>query len=114
MGDTAGQKERTTLLMTWEVTLLIFATILLAMMLWTLFEWVRQLRSEIETRLQAIEEPRDTFAAKLRAVAPAPLKRVLSLGIHVDEVFWRNTLQCSAEELEELKSILRMWSKRGG
>src|SRR5437660_11640307 len=85
------------------------ATAALGFLVWNLYRQTRRLRSELESRVRVIENLNEPFASKIASsVGVIPLKRVLHLGVHLDETFWRETLQLSREELEEIRSSVRM------
>src|SRR5437879_3894936 len=88
------------------------ATAVLGFLVWNLYRQHKQLRSELDSRVRAIEDLGEPFASKLAAsVAVVPLKRGIHLGIHMDEAFWRETLQLSPEELKEIRTSVDVHKK---
>jgi hypothetical protein len=90
------------------MVLLTLATMALGLLVWYLFEQNNEIRASFESRLKAIESLDGPFARKLADEGPAPLKRVLSLGIHLDARFWAETLQLTQPELDEIKTSI-LW-----
>src|SRR5579862_5458949 len=88
--------------------LLACAALVLGVLVKILFERNRQVRSGFESRLQAVESPEGRFQRKLAEAGPAPLKRALSLAIHLDPRFWTETLQLTESELDEIKTRIYM------
>ncbi len=78
------------------------------MLFWVLFAENRRLRSDLEARLRPIENLEGSFADKLVASAPVPLKRVLSLDIYLDVRFWVDTLQHTEVEMDEIKTRVNL------
>jgi hypothetical protein len=90
------------------VTLVALAAVVLGILVRILFEQNNQIRSELESRLKAIEGLEEPFARKLADAGPAPLKRALNLAIHLDTRFWAETLQLTSAELDEIKASIRL------
>ena len=90
------------------MALLTVATMVLGLLVWYLFEQNNEIRASCESRLKAIESLEGPFARKLADEGPAPLRRELSLGIHLDAQFWGETLQLTPAELDEIKTSIRL------
>jgi hypothetical protein len=90
------------------VTLVALAAVVLGILVRILFEQNTQIRSELDSRLKAIEGLEEPFARKLADAGPAPLKRALNLAIHLDTRFWAETLQLTSAELDEIKASIRL------
>jgi hypothetical protein len=90
------------------MVLLTFATVALGLLVWYLFEQKNEIRAGFDSRLKAIESLEGPFARKLADEGPAPLRRELSLGIHLDARFWGETLQLTPTELDEIKTSI-LW-----
>jgi hypothetical protein len=87
--------------------LLALGIVVLGVLVRVLFQEKKQLRSDLEMRLQAIENLEGPFARGLADSAPAPMKRALSLNIQLDAGFWAETLQLAPSELEEIRKSVR-------
>jgi hypothetical protein len=81
--------------------------IFLGPMVWELLRKNKQL----ESRIHAIENLSQSFAAKVAGSAPVPLSRAIYVNIHLDETFWRETLQLSSEEVGEIKTSVPLHSR---
>ncbi len=83
----------------------------------TLFLENKQIRSDLESRLKAIEGLEGPFARTLADAGPAPLKHALHFAIHLDTRFSTETLQLTPAELDEVKASIRVHddlSKKAG
>jgi hypothetical protein len=85
------------------VVILAIATMVLGALVSMLFQETKQLRSDLELRLQAIEQLEGPFARKLAEAGPAPLKRVLALNVKVFSKFWKDVLHLTPAQVEEVK-----------
>lgn len=90
------------------MVLLAIATVVLGVLVRILFEKHSAIRSGFESRLKAIESLEEPFWRKLADAGPPPLKREISLGIHLDARFWAETLQLTSTELDEIKTSIRL------
>jgi hypothetical protein len=90
------------------MVLLAIATRVLGVLVRILFERNNEIRSVFESRFKAIESLDGPFGRKLADADPAPLKRALSLGIHLDARFWTETLQLTRAEVDEIKTSIRL------
>ena len=68
---------------------------------------------EIKARLEAIEQLKAPFSDRIASAIPEALNQVIGVEIHFDETFWRNTLNCSPEEIEEIQKTIRLHSNVG-
>lgn len=87
---------------------LILAVCMMGFLIRTLFLENKQIRSELESRLKAIEGLEGPFARTLTDSGPAPLKHALDFAIHLDTRFWTETLQLTPAELDEVKTSIRV------
>jgi len=90
------------------MVLLAIATMVLGLLVRVLFERDKEIRSGFESRLRAIEGVEEPFWRKLADAGPLPLKREISLGIHLDARFWVDTLQLTPTELDGVKASIRV------
>jgi len=81
-------------------------TAALAVFAWLFLQDYKKLRSDLESRLTAIEKIQGEFARNLAKAGPVPLKRVLTIGIHLDAKFWRDTLSLAPSEMEDIQRRL--------
>jgi hypothetical protein len=91
----------------------LISAIILAVVLVVLGDRVYNLfqkNKELESRLDVIEGLKKPFSGKIVKAAPAPLKCVTELLIHIDELFWRKILGCTDEELKEVQQSFRLHS----
>jgi hypothetical protein len=99
------------------VIFLAIVAVALGVIVRNLFRQLNQIRLGFESRLRAIEGLEVPFRHKLAEAGPAPLKRGLTLGIHLDARFWSETLQLTVAELDEIKTSIRLHdvlTKEGG
>src|SRR5271168_2673632 len=89
------------------VMLSIHAIVVLGVLVRILFQENKQVRSALETRLDAIEGLEGSFARKLADVGPAALRRCLILNIYLDVRFWVEVLQLTPLEMDEIKTRIR-------
>ena len=95
--------------MTETIALLILVAAL-GLFVWALARENQHLRSQVESRLNSIETLGEPLASKLAVAGPVPLKRAIHLHIHLDETFWRDTIQLSPAELEKLRTSVHLHS----
>jgi hypothetical protein len=85
------------------IAVLVLGFLVLVSLVLDLFQRNKQLQS----RLHAIENLSEPFASNLAgSVTAVPLRRAIHLNIHLDEAFWRETLQLSPEELEKIQTLV--------
>jgi len=85
------------------VLILAIATMVLGNLVRTLFQKSTQLRSDLESRLHAIEKVEGPFERMLADAGPAPLKRALALNVQVYAKFWKDVLQLTPVQVEQIK-----------
>jgi hypothetical protein len=62
---------------------------------------------ELHSRLKSIEELGPSFAKRVSAITPPALARVIQFNLHLDEVFWRQAVKCTEDDLALVaKSIM--------
>jgi hypothetical protein len=93
------------------VFILVIAAIVLGDLVRTLFQKNTQLRSDLESRLHAIEKVEGPFERMLAGAGPALLKRALILNIHVYAKFWKDVLQLTPVQVEQIKMQLHNLKK---
>jgi hypothetical protein len=81
------------------VLVLAIATMVLGNLVRTLF----QKNTNLESRLNAIEKVEGPFERALADAGPAPLKRVLTLNVQVYAKFWKDVLQLTPAQVEQIK-----------
>ena len=96
------------------VLVLAIATLVLGLLVRDLFQENTQLRSDLESRLVAIEQIKGPFARMLSDAGPAPLRRVLTLSIQLDAAFWKYVLRMTPAELEQTKDLATPDPRIGG
>jgi hypothetical protein len=90
------------------VVILAHAAVVLGILVRILFLENARVRSDLESRLHAIENLKGPFVHKLALTGPAPLNRVLALNIYLDVRFWVETLQLTPLEIHELKTRIQL------